>query len=99
MEEEQEERKASLVAKEIFEQEIVDNLVVMVDDKSLPHSEISFLVTLMGNLALNDAKIVIQKGALRACIDWSLRILKESKVNRAYLDQIYTFFRLLCYHV
>ncbi len=64
------------MAKEIFEQEILQSLVQMIDDNSLPHSEISFLVTLMGNLAHNDPAPIIKQGGMKACFDWSLRMLR-----------------------
>jgi hypothetical protein len=64
------------VAKEIFEQEILQGLIEMIEDKSLPHSEVSFLVTLMGNLAQNEPGPIIKQGGMKACIDWSLRMLR-----------------------
>jgi hypothetical protein len=87
------------VAKDVFLHNIVPSLVRMVADNSLPHSEITHLITLLGNLAHNEPGYVIKQGGLTVCIDWSLRMLREKKINRAYLDQIYCFFELMSYKI
>jgi hypothetical protein len=64
------------VAQEIFNQEILENVIEMIADHTIPHSEISFLVTMIGNLAHNDIGPVVKKGGLKVCIDWSWRMLR-----------------------
>lgn len=50
-------------------------------------------MTLIGNLAIYDIVSVVKNGGFAAFSEWSLRILKEKKINRSYLEQIYSFFR------
>jgi len=71
----------------------------MADDHRLPHGDISHLMTLICNLACNDLGYIVKWGGLKVCIDWSLRMLREKKINRAYLDQIYYFFEMMSLNI
>lgn len=76
MEKQIDEERTSLVGEEILEQNILHNIIYMVTDEKIPHNEVSYLVTLVGNLFTVNPGAVIKAGGITVCIDWSLRMLR-----------------------
>ncbi len=38
---------------------------------------------------------MLKRGAFTVCVSWSLRMLKEQKLNRSYLSQLYDVFDII----